>query len=264
MRRSSSSRRINELHRLGFGWLPDFPDHRDRLYESIMKKPSVLPRHIDLREHCSAVKFQRHLQSCTSHAIAAALEFLEKRDHVQFDDLSRLFIYFNEREITRTTASDSGARIRDGIKSLARHGVCHESSWPYVISKFTRKPPGKCYEEAKRHKITSYHRLRTLTEMRICLAEGFPILCGFSVYESLVTKKVARTGIAPLPKKHEAVVGGHAVLVVGYEEKTKRFLIRNSWGKHWGQAGYFTVPYEYLENRHYSSDFWSIHRAENL
>lgn len=259
----SSSRMKNARHYRS-GWLPDFPDHRDKLYEEIMKRPSVLPSRVDLREHCSAVKFQRHLQSCTSHAIAAALELLEKRDRVHFDDMSRLFIYYNERKRVGTTAIDSGARIRDGIKSLAKHGVCPELHWPYVISKFRQKPPRMCYREAKKHRITAYYRLKTLTEMRTCLAEGFPILCGISLYERFVSKRVARTGIVELPRKDEAVIGGHAVLVVGYEDRRKRFLVRNSWGKNWGQEGYCTMPYEYLENRHYSTDFWTIHRAANL
>jgi C1A family cysteine protease len=133
-----------------------------------------------------------------------------------------------------------------------------------VISKYRQKPPKKCYDEARKHKITAYHRLKTLTEMRICLAQGYPILCGISLYESFISKRVARTGILELPRKDEAVIGGHAVLLIGYEDARKRFIIRNSWGTKWGQEGYFTAPYAYLENRHYSSDFWTIHRASNF
>ena len=240
------------------------PDHRDKYYDEIRKKPARLPRRVDLRPLCSAVKYQRHLQSCTSHAISAALEFLEKKDHVHFEDLSRLFIYYNERLLTKKTNIDSGARLRDGIKSLREYGVCPEKLWPYVISRFRQKPPPRCYREARKHRITSYHRIMAVDEMKVCLAEGYPFVCGISVYQSFLSRKVAHTGHIDLPKKHDRVIGGHAVLVVGYDESAKSFLLRNSAGHDWGQGGYFTVPYKYLENRRYSWDFWTIRRVENL
>jgi len=134
--------------------------------------------------------------------------------------------------------------------------VCPESSWPYDISRFTRKPTAACYKEGLKRRITSYLRLQTLPEMLNCLADGFPFVFGFTVYESFETLKVARTGIAPMPKKSERALGGHAVMAVGYDQKQKRFIVRNSWGPEWGQAGYFTIPYAYLESS--ASDFWTI------
>ena len=171
-------------------------------------------------------------------------------------DLSRLYIYFNERALEGTIDFDSGAQIRDGIKVLAKFGVCPESSWPYDISQFTRKPTAACYKEGLKHRISSYHRLQTLDEMLNCLAEGFPFVFGFTVYESFESLKVAQTGIAPMPKKTERALGGHAVMAVGYDQKQKRFIVRNSWGTQWGQAGYFTLPYAYIETL--ASDFWTI------
>jgi C1A family cysteine protease len=121
---------------------------------------------------------------------------LENKDGVPFIDMSRLFIYYNERAIEGSVKSDSGAMIRDGIKTLAKQGVCSEKTWPYVISKFSVKPTAACYKEAAQHQITSYERILTVDEMRTCLADGYPFVFGFTVYESFESQHVARTGMA--------------------------------------------------------------------
>ena len=94
--------------------------------------------------------------------------------------------------------------------------------------------------------------------MRGCLASGYPFVLGFTVYSSFESAEVARTGVLSMPGTNEDVVGGHAVLAVGYDDSTQTFLVRNSWGTSWGQAGYFTIPYAYLTTRGLSSDFWTI------
>jgi C1A family cysteine protease len=166
--------------------------------------------------------------------------------------------------IEGTVKSDSGAMIRDGIKTLKKQGVCSEIKWPYVISKFAVKPKSACYKEALNHQITSYHRILTLNEMRACLAEEFPFVFGFTVYESFESQEVARTGIVNMPQPNEGTLGGHAVLAVGYDDSEKRFIVRNSWGTDWGQKGYFTIPYDYVADRNLSDDFWTIRKGEKM
>jgi C1A family cysteine protease len=251
-------------HKFGFGWVPDLPDQRDTLYGLVRRVPAVLPTATDLRPLCSPVEDQGNLGSCTGNALAGAVEFLEKKDKVPFTDVSRLFIYYNERVIEHSVHEDAGAMIRDGIKTLVKRGVCAEAKWPYVVAKFAVKPSKACYTDALEHQVTAYARLQTVDEMRACLAEGYPFVFGFSVYESFESRQVAKTGVVQMPTPKERLLGGHAVLAVGYDDAKKRFLVRNSWGRGWGLKGYFTMPYAYLADRSLSDDFWTIRRQENF
>jgi C1A family cysteine protease len=248
----------------GYGWLPDLPDHRDLLFAKQPKPRVTIPKSVDLRAACSAVEDQGQLGSCTANALAGALEFLERKDGVSFQDLSRLFIYYNERAVEGAVKTDSGAMIRDGIKSLAKLGVCPESQWPYVITRFAAQPTPACYSAAIKHQITTYARLETLNDMHACLAAGFPFVFGFTVYQSFESQAVAKSGIMPMPKPGESTLGGHAVMAAGYDDSKKRFLIRNSWGPDWGLGGYFWMPYAYLTNRQLCDDLWTIRRANAL
>jgi C1A family cysteine protease len=245
-----------------YGWSPDLPDQRDKLFAALAAPPQKLPSAVDLRPGCSGVENQGQLGSCTANALAGHLEFLERKAGRPAIDLSRLFIYYNERALEGAVTQDSGAQLRDGIKTLAKQGVCPEKEWPYVISRFTVKPTAACYRDGLGHQITSYHRIATLAEMKLCLAQGYPFVFGFTVYESFESPAVAKTGTLNLPAPKERSLGGHAVMAAGYNDATQRFLIRNSWGADWGQQGYFTMPYAYLENRNLSDDFWTIRAME--
>jgi C1A family cysteine protease len=248
----------------GYGWVPDLPDGRDLLYAAPPKTLDQLPRRVDLRSECPPVYNQGALGSCTANAIAAALEFdqIKQRQKDVFTP-SRLFIYYNERAIEGTVDSDSGAMIRDGVKSVAKQGACGEKSWPYKIGSFRSKPSRPCYTEAKRYQALRYMRVtQTLGQLKGCLAAGFPFVFGFAVYQSFESAKVTRTGHAPMPKANEAYLGGHAVLAVGYDELRQWFICRNSWGPKWGMRGYFTLPYPYLVQSSLTRDLWTIRRVE--
>jgi C1A family cysteine protease len=247
----------------GYGWVPDLPDGRDLLYAAPPKALAKLPSKVDLRSNCPPVYDQGELGSCTANAIGAAFEFDQLKQRRKAFTPARLFIYYNERAIEGTVDSDSGAQIRDGVKSVAKQGVCDEANWPYEIDEFRRKPSPECYREGRSNQAIRYLRLtQSLGQLKGCLAEGYPFVFGFAVYESFESREVAKTGHAPMPKAHEAMLGGHAVLAVGYDEAKQWFIVRNSWGRGWGMRGYFTMPYPYLLQPSLSSDFWTIRRVE--
>lgn len=243
-----------------YGWIPDVPDQRDHLYAAPIARLRAFPPKTDLRRQCPAVYDQGELGSCTGNAIAGAVQFDRRKLKRRPDFVpSRLFIYYNERVIEHTVESDSGAQIRDGIKSVAKLGVCPETEWPYDIAKFAVKPPATCYRHAKKYRAIGYQRVvQSLAQMKGCLASGYPFVFGFTVYESFESDQVARTGVVPMPAAAEKVLGGHAVLAVGYDDTAQRFIVRNSWGRRWGIAGYFTMPYAYLADDNLAADFWTI------
>jgi C1A family cysteine protease len=254
-----------------YGWKPDLPDHRDFYYAVAPPIAAALPAKIDLRPQCPPVYDQGQIGSCTANAIAGAVEFDQKKQGLPEFTPSRLFIYYNERVMEGTSPSvDSGAQIRDGVKSVAAQGVCKETSWPYddtnqnpnpcPTCKYAHKPTPKCYTEAAKHKIKVYQRLNNaiLSQLKGCLASGYPFIFGFTVYQSFESQQVAQTGMVPMPGPHESVVGGHAVDAVGYDDSTQHFIVRNSWGTGWGLQGYCMMPYAYLTNTSLADDFWTI------
>lgn len=243
-----------------FGWVPDLPDQRDFSFKVPRRVTAkALPTKVDLRPQMPAIYDQGQLGSCTANAIGGAFEFeLLKQNEEDFMP-SRLFIYYNERVIERTVDEDSGAQLRDGMKTLAKQGVCPEPQWPYVLSRFADKPAPECYAEAKKHLGTTYMRVeQDVAQMRGCVAAGYPFIFGFSVYESFESDAVTRTGKVPMPGGMERTLGGHAMCVVGYDNPAKRFIVRNSWGTSWGKKGYGTMPYAYLANTDLSADLWTL------
>jgi C1A family cysteine protease len=246
-----------------FGWLPDIPDPRDFYYSATMHAEN-LPDKIDLRSKCpKEIYNQGDLGSCTANAIGCAYQFNQIKQSIKDFIPSRLFIYYNERLVLGTEDEDSGAMIRDGIKSISKEGAPPEDLWPYNINKFREEPPKSVYNAALSHQAIRYQRIyRNLTQMKSCLAEGFPFVLGFTAYESFTSPQVARTGIVEMPKNGDPIWSGHAVLAVGYDDIKKRIMCRNSWGAGWGMNGYFLLPYEYLTDTNLSGDFWTVRFVE--
>jgi C1A family cysteine protease len=255
-----------------FGWIPDIPDYRDYTYAAPAHVMASLAASVDLRDQCPDVYNQGRIGSCTANAIAGALEFDMMKQGQDAVTPSRLFIYYNERAMERTIPSDAGAMIRDGIKSVAVQGDCPESLWTYDDTpadpatnlfppgaKAATKPNRTCYREAVKHKALSYHSIdQNLADMKGCLAEGYPFVFGFAVFASFESEEVAKTGNVPMPGSGEKPIGGHAVLAVGFDDDDALFIVRNSWGDGWGDAGYFYMPYAYLLDDNLADDFWTI------
>jgi len=247
-----------------YGWVPDLPDRRDllRIPENMDGFKPVI---VDLRYDCPDIYNQGKLGSCTANAIAAAYEYdqIKQKEYNTFIP-SRLFIYYNERAKEGTIKYDSGAQIRTGIKSINSIGVCPEENWEYDINRYREKPTDKCYDIAKNHKSVKYRRVKQdFDHLQECLRSGLPFVFGFGVYESFESEKVASTGIMTMPTKNEKLLGGHAVMAVGYDDNRGVFIVRNSWGKNWGDNGYFYMPYEFIILNKYCDDFWTIQKVKD-
>ena len=240
-----------------FGWKRELPDINDKFHTFDKDTTDEFKSDIiDLRANCPPVYNQGDLGSCTANAVAAAFEYKEvtKDDYIK---PSRLFIYYNERVLENTVLYDSGATIRDSIKTLHKTGVCSETDWPYIISKFSYRPTSVCYKTAR--KISQYKKLEhSIDDFKSCLRMGLPFVFGFTVYESFKNDNVAKTGIMPIPKQGEKLLGGHAVMAVGFDNIRQVFIIRNSWGSEWGDSGYFYMPYEFIDDPEFANDFWTV------
>lgn len=251
---------VENKPRRTYGWKKDKVDPRDKIFvPKSFKRINQNPM-IDLRNKCPSVYDQGQLGSCTANAIAAAYEYdeINQKEPNVFTP-SRLFIYYNERSMEGTIDEDSGAMIRDGIKSINSVGVCHEDLWVYDISKFNVTPPDECYKDAENHKCVKYQRvIQTVYNMKATLIQGLPFVFGFTVYESFESEDVAKTGIMTMPTSNEKQLGGHAVMAVGYDDSKQAFIVRNSWGTGWGDNGYFYMPYDYISNSELASDFWVV------
>lgn len=249
-----------------YGWIPDLPDQRDQGYVVSIEIVRTLPQVVDLRAQCPPVYNQGSLGSCTANALAAAIAFEQRKfpTPLHFTP-SRLFIYYNERALQNTTTADTGAPLREGMKATNRMGVCPEddlentANWPYDPTQFAVRPNNPCYVAARHVRALRYQRLRhALEDLKGCLAEGYPFVFGFTVYTSFESDQVKQTGVMSLPEPGETLVGGHAVMAVGYDDTRRVLIVRNSWGPGWGDAGYFYMPYEYLIARGLARDFWTI------
>jgi C1A family cysteine protease len=236
------------------GWKRDLPDVLDfRYFPPVLQLPSV----VDMRKYCSPVENQQDLGSCTANAIVGALELLEIKHKRPYVDYSRLFLYYNERVIDHTVSYDAGSSLRTGCKALNRNGICPEVDWPYNIVKFKKKPSAICYADATplRTKI-SYHSIADLNSILQALNQGLPVVFGFVVYQSF--EDIGSDGIMLMPNViKEARLGGHAVVVVGFDRKKLMLIVRNSWGSSWGAKGYFYMPFEFV-NPQFCADVWAI------
>jgi C1A family cysteine protease len=221
---------------------------------------AITPPYIDLRSKCPPVFDQLQLGSCVANTLVTSYQF----NNTKFSG-SRLFLYYNSRFLDKSVNIDAGTTISQGINALKKFGICSEKIWTYSdnSTKFKKKPSRECYIEGLKNQVISANAIMpNLNAMKQCLATGFPFALGFMVYDSFESNAVALTGMVPMPKQNEQLLGGHAVLCVGYDDSKRVFIVRNSWGASWGDKGYFYMPYTYLTNRNLAGDFWQVTKVE--
>lgn len=246
----------------------DAEDSQD-FYAVFGKSAGKLPSAFDLRKNCPPVWDQGNEGSCTSHAGCACRVMLAGDPEL---DLSRAFLYYQERVLEGTTGQDAGATMRDICKAAQKFGVCPSPDMPYVAGDYKQSPSAQAYRDALPYRIQSYQKVQSINDIKQSLVTRVqPVLVGMKVFESMESDEVAKSGVLPMPKRGEQEMGGHAVLIVGYQDgkpgllhrfacifgcsaPAGNFIVRNSWGTAWGQDGYFLMPYAYLER--YAYDFW--------
>lgn len=281
---------IGEYNEMGMGWVPDRPDFRDYTAEhdtiaellkktKLAKQPKALPATVDLRAWCSPIENQGSLGSCTANAGVGLMEYFEQRAMGKHIDASRLFLYKATRNLLHWTG-DTGAYLRSTMGAMVLFGAPPEEYWPYRIADFDREPSSFCYAFAQNYQAIRYYRLdppgttaaTLLARIKSNLSAALPSMFGFTVYSSI--SQANTTGKIPIPTHGESVVGGHAIVAVGYDDQMKikntihggtqttgAFLIRNSWGTGWGDAGYGWLPYDYV-TKGLAEDWWSLMKKE--
>jgi C1A family cysteine protease len=288
---------------LSMGWLPDLPDFRDydishdkltpqleragqkdSVKAMVMKmgvakaEESTLAGSVDLRPWCSPIENQSSLGSCTANAGVGMMECCERRAFGRHIDASRLFLYKATRNLLHWTG-DTGAYLRTTMEAMALFGVPPEEYWPYNIARYDNEPSAFCYSFAQNYQALQYVRLDSaglseealLKRIKVFLAAHLPAMFGFTVFSSI--NQAGQTGKILFPCRGERVLGGHAVVAVGYDDamtienslcelKTKgALLIRNSWGTNWGEHGYGYLPYEYVL-KGLAIDWWVLMKNE--
>lgn len=232
---------------------PSKKDRRDKIYKVSGKN---LREKVDLREWDSLVENQEQLGSCVGHALTSGYELITKKKYPdKFVELSRLFVYYNARFLEDTQTEDTGASIKDALKSVNHVGVCEEKYWPYILDMFDDKPSVAAYRDAITRTITEYHKLNTLNDALDSVNDGKPIVIGASIFSSFMDLDNVNH-IIPIPNSREKNEGGHAMLIVGYDLPNNMFLIKNSFGTEWGMNGYAWMPFDYAEQQVF--EYWTF------
>ena len=275
---------MSEFRFGGMGWQRDLPDFRDYQMDSpgvqeIIAQSNVLsalvklPSSKDLRAWCSPIEDQGQLGSCTANAGVGLMEYYQRKAFGKYFDGSRLFLYKATRDLDGSVG-DTGAYLRSTMKAMVLFGIPPERYWPYDISQFDVEPTAFCYSFGQSFKTVKYYRIdppgtptsKVLNAIRKNLAAGLALMFGFTVYSSIPPVGTG-SGDIPYPSPNERVLGGHAIVAVGYDDKKQigkekgALLIRNSWGTDWGEQGYGWLPYAYVESG-LAVDFWSLVQAE--
>lgn len=251
------------------GWNPDRPNHNDREFLPTMGRLDVQQTEFTLSVDGIPVLNQANQGSCTGHGGAGIVMYDQQAQGEQVVIPSRAMIYYDARIPEQTTDQDSGATIRDMVAGLVKYGVVPDTEFPYDDTVFDKAPDQQQYTDAKQQEAIVYERVQ-YPHLNAAIASGFPVVFGFTVYESFESSEAASTGIIPIPAKGEQVLGGHCVWTWGFNSQytasgndklpPRTKACRNSWDKSWGDNGNFYLPQWFFDSGN-ASDFWVVRRV---
>lgn len=246
----------------GFGLLRT-PDEKYKAFASIeLAAVAAFPPRVDLSWKMSPIKNQSIYNSCVGFAVAAALEIVPNAAGLVQDESER-FLWYNAKAQDGHGNPDTnrGTYIHTAIAVAQQLGSCWEGQCPYT-SPLTR-PIADAYASAARMKVTAAYRLtgNSVDHYKAMLSIGWPVITGFDIFgdrayqEYIFGEYTRRTGVIKMPPEPvPARTNGHAVVFVGYDDNSKLFRFKNSWGPI-GDRGYYYMPYDYVK---YTSDAWVL------
>jgi len=210
--------------------------------------PSVkaVSKNIDLSKNFTPVKDQGEKGACSAFALVSILEYILKKNSKTEPDLSEEFVYYNVRKRKGELGKDSGSSFMDTLMSLSEDGVCHEKLCKYSAEDLGTEPCPEAYEDAKKLRVVKALDVDP-KDIRSAISEGYPVAISLMVFDSFVPVE----GFIPMPTPEDinGLKGSHAMVIVGYDDDTRFYRVRNSWGRSFGDKGYCYIPYSYIENK---------------
>lgn len=238
----------------GSGWRPQPEDPRDFRLKTVMGAP-VPPARATLREHVPPVRDQGMQGSCTGFATANAVGTLVRRSSFWDTIYSPQWFYNRARQAIGELHLDRGAYIRDTVKTANKEGAAREGDFPYyeIQDIQTVPPPPEAVDSARSFRLGGYYACATLNDVKRAIAAGYPVVLGFLCYSNLY--QAWNTGVVPMPSG--SVEGGHAVMAAEYDDARRMVSGPNSWGRAWGDDGWFHLPYAFWD-RGLVHDVWAL------
>jgi C1A family cysteine protease len=219
------------------------PDSRDYIYVAKNKQTIVKKKELNV----GSIYDQKNIGSCVSNALVKSLQMTEGST---YNKSSRLFVYFMARlNQGSDTSQDTGCNIRKAASAIRWWGVSNETSWPYDTKKFAEIPSIKAFQSSKTLEI-EYGFIEAwgsnrLEQIKIQINDGNPVCFGIQVYDSFMN--TGKDGLVKSPQVlKEKHMGGHCMVITGYNDETQHFTVCNSWGTGWGKNGMCYIPYIYM------------------
>ncbi|MGM9739705.1 MAG: C1 family peptidase [Candidatus Cryptobacteroides sp.] len=216
--------------------------------EEEYKPMQTVPPSIDLRASFTSVKDQGDMGACSAFAVVAIFEAILKKNGQTDIDLSEQFAYYNARRDETGTKKDSGCSLYSVIQTMTKDGICLENLFPYNPDKISMEPPKEAYDDAENRKIVKAKAVRKeIQDIKSAVCEGYPVAISLKIFNSFNPSK----GFIPMPSDEEIAEGksgNHAMVICGYNDEARFFVVRNSWGNKFGIKGYCYIPYTYIGN----------------